>query len=127
MTHENQTLMTETTPFPRPATSRTADESATAATPQETAGRHAREGAKPGKPLRFKIGVALLILYPFFYLAIPIAPLLPLDGGMKVAVAGGVVAVGEVVLLVAIALMGKEAYQAIKTTISNRVSRKAGK
>ncbi len=79
---------------------------------------------KPRKPLRFKIGVALLILYPFMYLAIPLAPMLPLDGALQIAFAGGAIAVAEVILIAAIALMGKEAYQAIKKKIKGRVSRK---
>ncbi|WP_141212380.1 transporter suffix domain-containing protein [Enemella evansiae] len=72
-------------------------------------------GAK--KPLRFKIGIGLLILYPFFYLVIPIAAFLAIDAGLKVAIVGGVLAAAEVVLLAAIACVGKEAFQAIKAKI----------
>lgn len=76
------------------------------------------------KSLRFKIGVALLIVYPFLYLIIPIAPLLPFSGGMQATIAAVVIGVAEVLLLVAIALMGKEGYRAIKAGIKARFSRK---
>lgn len=69
------------------------------------------------KPLRFKIGIGLLILYPFFYLVIPIAPFLAIDAGFKVALVGGVLAVAEVVLLAVIACVGNEACQAVKAKI----------
>lgn len=69
------------------------------------------------RPLRFKIGVALLVLYPFLYLVVPIAPFLPLETAAKAAVVGAVIGAAEVVLLIAIALMGKEAYDAIRSRI----------
>ncbi|MCM1011946.1 MULTISPECIES: transporter suffix domain-containing protein [unclassified Brevibacterium] len=75
-------------------------------------------GAK--KPLRFKFGIALLILYPLFFLIIPIAPFLPIDAGSKVGLVAGVLAAGEGVLLLAIACVGKEAFQAIKAKILRR-------
>lgn len=66
------------------------------------------------KPARFKVGVALLVLYPLMYLIVPIGPLLPLSGGAIAALISGVVAAAEGVLLLAIACMGKEAYQSMK-------------
>lgn len=75
---------------------------------------------KAKKPLRFKFGIALLILYPLFFLIIPIAPFLPIDPGSKVGLVAGVLAAGEGVLLLAIACVGKEAFQAIKAKILRR-------
>ncbi|MFE2657644.1 transporter suffix domain-containing protein [Brevibacterium sp. NPDC059310] len=81
------------------------------------------KGAK--KPLRFKFGIALLILYPLFFLIIPIAPFLPIDAGSKVGLVAGVLAAGEGVLLLAIACVGKEAFQAIKAKILRRKKKPA--
>lgn len=115
---------------PRLQPTRTPSTLAAAGSTSAAAGRTGEPGAgraKTPKPLRFKIGVALLVLYPFLYLAIPIAPFLPLDGGMQVAFAGGTVAVAEVLLIVAVALMGKEAYQGIKVAVKRVLSRRTQK
>ncbi|WP_453984490.1 transporter suffix domain-containing protein [Brevibacterium casei] len=80
---------------------------------------------KAKKPLRFKFGIALLILYPLFFLIIPIAPFLPIDTGSKVGLVAGVLAAGEGVLLLAIACVGKEAFQAIKAKILRRKKKKS--
>lgn len=82
----------------------------------------ATTGSPRRKPLRFQIGIGLLVLYPLLYLIIPIAPFLPLDAGSKVAVVGGVLAGAEAILLLAIALVGKETYQAIKARLRVRRS-----
>lgn len=68
----------------------------------------------PKKPIRFKIGVGLLILYPFLYLIIPIAPFLPIDVGFKVGLVAAVLGCAEAVFVLGVACVGKEAYQAIK-------------
>lgn len=73
--------------------------------------------AKPTKPLRFKIGIALLILYPLFYLVIPIAPFLPFAAGLKIGIVAGILGAAEGVLLLGIACVGKETYQAIKAKL----------
>lgn len=72
---------------------------------------------KPKKPLRFKIGVGLLIFYPFMYLIIPISAFLPIEVGFKVGLVAGVLGAAEGVLLLAIACVGKEAFQAIKAKL----------
>ena len=66
------------------------------------------------KPLRFKIGIGLFVVYALSWVAIVVMPFLPLDGGSTAAVIGVIVVVAEVILLIAIALVGKEAYQAFK-------------
>lgn len=65
----------------------------------------------------------LLVLYPFFYLVIPTAPFLPLSAAATGALVAGVIGAAEVILLLAIALMGKEAYQAIKARVFKRSKR----
>ncbi|MGB4136803.1 MAG: transporter suffix domain-containing protein [Microbacterium sp.] len=69
------------------------------------------------KPIRFKIGVGLLILYPLMYLIIPIAPFLPIDVGFKVGLVAAVVGAAEGVFLLGVACVGKEAYLAIKARL----------
>lgn len=83
-------------------------------------GSAATAGGAAKKPLRFKIGVGLLILYPFLYLVIAIAPFLPLATASKGAVIAAVIGAAEVILLIAVALMGKEAYLAIKSRVRGR-------
>ncbi len=69
------------------------------------------------KPIRFKIGVGLLILYPFMYLIIPIAPFLPIEVGFKVGLVAAVLGAAEGVFVLGVACVGKEAYQAIKAKL----------
>ncbi|MBO9625789.1 MAG: transporter suffix domain-containing protein [Microbacterium sp.] len=69
------------------------------------------------KPIRFKIGVGLLILYPLMYLIIPIAPFLPIEVGVKVGLVAAVLGAAEAILLIGIACVGKEAYHAIKAKL----------
>ncbi|MBF6245672.1 transporter suffix domain-containing protein [Nocardia elegans] len=74
-------------------------------------------GAAPGsrtKPVRFKLGIGLLIFYPLMYLVAVIVPFLPLDVGLKAGLIAGDLAAAEVVLLIGVACVGKEAYRAIK-------------
>lgn len=66
------------------------------------------------KPLRFKIGVGFVILCGVLYLGIIASLFLPVDPIAKAAVIGGVIVAAEASLLIGIACMGKEAYQAIK-------------
>lgn len=75
---------------------------------------------KKKKPLRFKIGIGLLILYPIMLLSAAVIPFLPLEVGVKAAVIGGILASAEGILLVAIACVGKEAFQAIKARFLKR-------
>lgn len=66
------------------------------------------------KPLRFKFGVALLVLYPLLFLAMGVLALIPMNGTTKAAAIGGLLVTSEVVFFVGVALIGKEAYQALK-------------
>lgn len=72
------------------------------------------DAPKKKKPIRFKIGVGLLILYPFLYLIIPIGPFLPIAVGFKVGLIAGVLGAAEGIFVLGVACVGKEAYQAIK-------------
>lgn len=66
-------------------------------------------------PLRFKFGIGLLILYPLMWIFAAVVPFLPLSTGAKAAIVGVDLAAAEVILLLGIALVGKETYQAIKS------------
>ncbi|GAB98280.1 hypothetical protein BJY21_002315 [Kineosphaera limosa] len=72
------------------------------------------------KPLRFRVGMGLLIVYPFMFLVLPIAPFLPMDAAGKGILIGGAIGLAEVILLVAIACVGKETYQTFKARITAR-------
>lgn len=73
-----------------------------------------QDAPKQKKPFRFKFGVGLLILYPLMWLAAGITPFLPLAVATKAAVVAGILIAAEVVILLGIACVGKEAYLAIK-------------
>ena len=77
------------------------------------------------KPLRFKFGIALLILYPFMWLFAAIVPFLPLDVGVKAAIVGGDLVAAEIVFVLAVACVGKETYLAIKAKLLKRKRGKA--
>lgn len=74
------------------------------------------------RPLRFRIGVALLVLYVLLWTVVLVVPFLPLDGGLTAGLAGGIGVGAEALLLVAIACVGKESYHALKA----RLLRKKG-
>ncbi|MGJ0203666.1 transporter suffix domain-containing protein [Leucobacter sp. gxy201] len=77
----------------------------------------AHGGPRSPKPLRFKIGIGLLVLYPFLYLVIPIGPFLPIAVGARVGVIAGVLAAAEAIFVLGVACVGKEAYRAIKAKL----------
>lgn len=74
------------------------------------------------RPLRFKIGVALLVLCALIYLGVLIVLFLPLAAAGKAATIGGMVVAAETCVLLGIAGIGKETVQAIKarTGLKNR-------
>ncbi|MFD9606204.1 transporter suffix domain-containing protein [Streptomyces sp. NPDC059970] len=66
------------------------------------------------RPLRFKIGVGLLVLCALIYLGVLIVLFLPLTAAGKAATIGGMVVAAETCTLLGVAGIGKEAVQAIK-------------
>ena len=72
------------------------------------------------RPVRFYIGIALLILCGLLYISIAVTAFLPLDGVTKAATIGGTIAVAEVSFLLGVAGVGKEAYQAVKARFSRK-------
>lgn len=66
------------------------------------------------KPIRFKFGVGLLILYPLMWIFATVVPFLPLEARAKAGIVGIDLAVAEGVLLLGVACVGKKAYQAVK-------------
>lgn len=77
------------------------------------------------KPLRFKLGIALLILYPLMWLFAAVVPFLPLDVGTKAALVGGDLVAAEIVFVLGVACVGKETYLAIKAKLLKRKRGKA--
>lgn len=77
------------------------------------------------KPLRFKLGIALLILYPFMWLFAAVVPFLPLEVGVKAAIVGGDLVAAEIVFVLGVACVGKETYLAIKAKLLKRKRGKA--
>lgn len=78
------------------------------------------------RPLRFKVGVGLLVVYVAMWLAAALVPFLPLDLTTKSSIIAVDLIAAEVVGLVGIILIGKEAYQAIKARFL-RFGRKGSK
>lgn len=77
------------------------------------------------RPVRFYIGIGLFILCGLLYLSILVTSFLPLDGVTKAATIGGTIAVAEVSFLLAVAGVGKEAYQAVKARFSRKKTKDA--
>ncbi|MFB9923324.1 transporter suffix domain-containing protein [Amycolatopsis halotolerans] len=73
--------------------------------------------SKPKKPLRFKIGVAFLVLCGLLYLSIAVTLFLPLDGGSKAAFVGATIVVAEACGLVGTAGVGKEVVRKVKALL----------
>lgn len=69
------------------------------------------------KPLRFKLGIVLLILYPLMWLFAAVVPFLSLSVATKAAIVGGDLIAAEIVFLLGIACVGKETYLAIKAKL----------
>ncbi|MEV7596350.1 transporter suffix domain-containing protein [Kitasatospora sp. NPDC089797] len=76
--------------------------------------------ADPKRPLRFKIGVAFLLLSALLYLTVLVAFFLPLDGTTKTAAISGMVVTAEVSFLVGAAGVGKETVRAVKARLGFR-------
>ncbi len=64
--------------------------------------------------MRFKVGVGLLVLYVIMLLSVAVIGVLPLELGAKVATVSAVLVSSEVVFLLGVIGIGKEAYQALK-------------
>ncbi|MFB6717455.1 transporter suffix domain-containing protein [Streptomyces sp. NPDC056237] len=67
------------------------------------------------RPLRFKIGVALLVLCALIYLGALVVLFLPLTAAGKATAVGGMIVAAEACALIGVAGVGKETVQAVKT------------
>lgn len=72
--------------------------------------------------MRKKVGLFLLGLVLLYWLAFPVIPFL--DIPHKAAIMSGMVLLGEAILLIAIAVLGKEYYGSIKSWVSDLLSRR---
>lgn len=76
------------------------------------------------KPLRFKFGIGLLILYPILWIIVPIVPFTPFSLSVKGIIVTSIIIIGEIILLSGIALTGKEVVMKIKEKLKFRKRRK---
>ncbi|MFE3498454.1 transporter suffix domain-containing protein [Kitasatospora sp. NPDC059160] len=76
--------------------------------------------APPKKPLRFRIGIALLVLSALTYVAVLVILFLPLESGTKAAAFGGTLVVAETCALIGMAGVGKEAVRAVRSRLGLR-------
>ena len=74
-------------------------------------------GSHRKKPVRLKIGVVLLLIYVLMWVAAGIVPFLPLALATKGTIVAADLVAAEVVGLLGVVLVGKEAYQAAKTRL----------
>jgi hypothetical protein len=70
---------------------------------------------------RFKVGVALFALMASLWLLIPIEAALQMSAGTIAATTAGIAVTNKVILLVAIAVMGKQGFQELKGRVFGRV------
>jgi hypothetical protein len=70
----------------------------------------------PGMPMgwRFKVGVALFALMILLWLLIPIEAALKMSAGTIAATTAGIAIANKIILLIAIAVMGKQGFQELK-------------
>lgn len=78
----------------------------------------ARRDDQPKKrPTRFKIGISLLVVYVAMWIAAAAVPFMPFDVATKSTIIATDLIAAELIGLLGIALIGKEAYQAMKARL----------
>jgi hypothetical protein len=71
---------------------------------------------------RFKVGIALIVLTALVWLLIPIQAALGMSAGTIAATTAGIAIANKVVLLLAIAVMGKAGFQELKAKIFHKLT-----
>ena len=71
---------------------------------------------------RFKIGIALIALTALAWLLIPIEAALGMSAGTIAATTAGIAIANKVILLLAIAVMGKAGFQELKAKLFHRLT-----
>ena len=73
---------------------------------------------------RFRLGLAMLVLSVFGPLvSIPVLSTVGLSGGLTASLSGAVLVGAELLMVAAVAVMGKEGYETIKGYLSNLLKR----
>lgn len=75
---------------------------------------------KQRKKFTYKLGIGLLICYPFIWLVPVIAPFTSLSVEMKAAVVAGAIAFAEVVFVVGVVFVGKEVVKKYRKRLNPR-------
>ncbi len=89
--------------------------------------RHSPDSGRPQKrPVRFRIGVGLLVLYVLMWVAAGVIPFLPLTLATKSMIIAADLGAAEVVAVLGLVLVGKKAYQAMKDRLLRWRRRKGG-
>ncbi|MEG0386249.1 transporter suffix domain-containing protein [Solibacillus cecembensis] len=73
---------------------------------------------KQKRPFLFKLGIALLILYPILWGVAAITPFTPLPTHIKAAVITVSIVVGEIFFLIGVAFVGKEVVTKYKSKLN---------
>jgi hypothetical protein len=63
---------------------------------------------KKKSPLLFRIGIVLLIIYVLLWIGIIVTPFLPVSTFVKATVIPGTIVFAEILLIIAVAFVGKE-------------------
>lgn len=83
-------------------------------------------GDKPKKPLLFKLGIGLLILYPILWGFAAILPFTPFPTHIKATVITVCIVVGEIFFLIGVAFVGKEMVTKYKSKFNPKNWRRKG-
>ncbi|MDN4599977.1 transporter suffix domain-containing protein [Paenibacillus sp. F6_3S_P_1C] len=83
-------------------------------------------GDKKKKPFLFKLGIALLILYPILWAFAAIVPFTPFPIHIKTTVITACIVVGEIFFLIGAAFVGKEVVTKYKSKLNPKNWRRKG-
>lgn len=81
---------------------------------------------KQKKPILFKLGIGLLILYPILWGFAVILPFTPLPTHIKATVITACIVVGEIFFLIGVAFVGKEVVTKYKSKLNPKNWRRKG-
>ncbi|MEC1180583.1 transporter suffix domain-containing protein [Metasolibacillus meyeri] len=79
------------------------------------------------KPLLFKLGIGLLMMWGILWIAALITPFTPLATPTKAVVASGCIIVGEILFLIGAVFVGKEVVAKYKSYLNPKNWRKKDK
>lgn len=83
-------------------------------------------GDKKKKPFLFKLGIALLILYPILWGFAAILPFTPFPTHIKATAITACIVIGEIFFLIGVAFVGKELMTKYKSKLNPENWRRRG-